>query len=93
MLMRKLVVLTASAAILGSVSLAYAGSLGRPCTSAPEANWLSIDALQRKVEEAGFNVKKAKLKNACAEFYVTGKAGDRAELFVDPATGAIVARQ
>lgn len=91
--MRKIIVLTAAAAILATASLAYAGGLGRPCTSTPEARWLSLDALQRKVEEAGFKVQKAKLKNACAEFYVTGKSGDRAELFVDPATGTVVARQ
>ena len=91
--MRKIIALATVATVLGASSLAYAGSLGRPCTSAPEAKWLSMDALQRKVEEAGFKVQKAKLKNACGEFYATGKAGERAELFVDPATGAIVARQ
>ena len=88
--MRKIVALTTAAAILGTASFAYAGSLGRPCTSAPEAQWLSMDALQQKVEEAGFNVQKAKLKNACAEFYVTAKPGNRLELFVDPATGTII---
>ena len=36
MLMRKIIALTTVAAVLGTVSLAYAGSLGRPCTSAPE---------------------------------------------------------
>jgi len=91
--MRKIVALATVAAVLGTASLAYAGSLGRACTSTPEAQWLSMDSLQQKVEEAGFKVQKAKLKNACGEFYVTGKAGERAELFVDPATGAIVARQ
>jgi len=93
MLMRKIIALTTVVAVLGTASLAYAGSLGRPCTSAPEGQWLSMDALQRKVEEAGFKVQKAKLKNACGEFYVTGKSGERAELFVDPTSGAIVARQ
>ena len=91
--MRKIIALATVATVLGTASLAYAGSLGRPCTNAPQNQWLSMDALQRKVEEAGFKVQKAKLKNACGEFYVTGKAGERAELFVDPTSGAIVARQ
>jgi hypothetical protein len=34
-----------------------------------------------------------KLKNSCAEFYVTAKTGERMELFVDPATGTIIGGQ
>ena len=37
--------------------------------------------------------RRAKLKNSCAEFYVTAKTGERMELFVDPATGTIVGGQ
>lgn len=91
--MRNLTILAVTAAVVGTTSLAQAGGLGRPCTAVPQAQWLSLDALQRKVEDAGYKVQKSKLKNACAEFYVTGKAGARAELFVDPATGSIVANQ
>ena len=78
---------------------AQAGSLGQPCTTAPQNQWLSLEALQNKVEEIGFNVQngfkvqKAKLKNSCAEFYVAAKTGERMELFVDPATGTIIGGQ
>jgi hypothetical protein len=76
--------------------------LGRQVMAAPRSNmnqWLSLEALQNKVEEVGFNVQsgfkvqKAKLKNSCAEFYVAAKTGERMELFVDPATGTIIGGQ
>lgn len=89
--MRKLVVLSSAAAILvaGAVA-AQAGSLGRPCTSAAQDQWLSIEALQSKVEAKGYKVQKAKIKNACGELYVLDKNGGRVELFVDPTSGNIV---
>ncbi|HKS87032.1 MAG TPA: PepSY domain-containing protein [Pseudolabrys sp.] len=83
-------------ALVGFTASAQAGSLGRPCTAAPQNEWLSLEALQSKVEATGFNarndwqVQKAKLKNSCAEFYVTSKTGARMELFVDPATGTVI---
>lgn len=89
--MRKIALLTA-AALLGTATLAQAGSLGRPCTSAPENQWLSIAALQGKVEALGYKVQKAKLKAACGELYTIDKAGARVELFVDPTNGEIVGK-
>jgi len=77
-------------AVLGLASSAQAGTLGRPCTSAPENQWLSIDELRAKVEGLGYTVKKAKLKNACGELYAIDKNGSRAELFVDPTNGQVV---
>ena len=69
---------------------AEAGSLGRPCTTAPQTRWLSLEALQTKVEALGYKVQKAKLKNACGEFYALDKNSARVELFVDPTSGEIV---
>lgn len=90
--MRKIIVLTAAAAILGTTSLAQAGSLDRPCTNAGQDKWLSLEALQTKVEALGYTVRKAKLKNACGEFYAIDKAGTRIELFVDPTNGTVVGK-
>jgi hypothetical protein len=83
---------TAAAALIGAVPLAEAGSLGRPCTSAPESQWLSMPALQSKLEAQGYKVQKAKLKKACGEFYTLDKTGAPVELFVDPTNGTIVGR-
>ena len=79
-----------TAILLATASLASAGSLGRPCTSAPQSQWLSLDALQAKVEALGYRVQKAKLKAACGELYTIDKNGSRVELFVDPTSAAIV---
>jgi hypothetical protein len=85
----------ALALIAGFAAPAQAGSLGRSCTAAPQNEWLSLEALQSKVEARGFNaqnwqVQKAILTDSCAEFYVTSKTGARMELFVNPATGNII---
>jgi hypothetical protein len=88
--MRKIAIVTVVAALLGANTAAQAGSLGRPCTSAPQSQWLPIEALQAKVEALGYKVQKAKLKNACGELYTIDKTGGRVELFVDPTNGQIV---
>ena len=86
------IAMLATAALLASATIATAGSLGRPCTSAPQGQWLSLDALQAKVEALGYKVQKAKLKAACGELYTIDKNGSRVELFVDPTSAAIVGR-
>lgn len=88
--MRKITIFTTVAAILGATALAQAGSLGRPCTNAPQNQWLSMQDLQAKVEALGYKVQKAKLKNACGEMYTIDKNGGRVELFVDPTSGQII---
>ena len=88
--MRKIAIFTGVAAVLGVVGTAQAGSLGRPCTSAPQSQWLPIQELQAKVEALGYKVQKAKLKNACGELYTIDKNGGRVELFVDPTSGQII---
>lgn len=87
--MRKIAILTIAAVTLGAAA-AQAGSLDKPCTSAPEAQWLPMQQLQTKVEAQGYKVQKAKLKNACGEFYTLDKNGNRVELFVDPTNGQII---
>jgi hypothetical protein len=79
-----------TAILLATATFAGAGSLGRPCTAAPQTQWLSLEAIQAKVEALGYKVQKAKLKAACGELYTIDKNGGRVELFVDPTSGAIV---
>jgi hypothetical protein len=88
--MRKLTLISLTAVMLGTAATAEAGSLGRPCTTAPQTQWLSLEVLQTKVEALGYKVQKAKLKNACGEIYALDKNGARVELFVDPTSGEIV---
>ena len=88
--MRKIAI-AAALAYLSAVSIAQAGSLGRPCTAAPETQWLPLEELKANVEAQGYKVQKAKLKAACGEIYALDKNGARTELFVDPSSGQIVA--
>lgn len=82
----------ATGILLSAVTFADAGSLGRPCTSAPQSQWLTLDAIQVKIEALGYRIQKAKLKAACGELYTIDKNGSRVELFVDPVTGTIVGK-
>ncbi len=88
--MRKITAFAVAAAVLGTAVAAQAGSLGRPCTATPENQWLSVEALQAKIEAQGYKVQKAKLKKACGEFYTIDKDGKQVELFLDPTNGQIV---
>jgi hypothetical protein len=89
--MRKILAVTMIAAAAAvPLASAQAGSLGRPCTTAPQSQWLSTQELQAKVEVLGYKVQKAKIKNACGELYTLDKNGARVELFVDPTNGNIV---
>ncbi|MEZ5851555.1 MAG: PepSY domain-containing protein [Hyphomicrobiaceae bacterium] len=88
--MRRFIALTIAAAVLVPASAAQAGSFGKPCTTKPANEWLSVEVLQSKLEEQGYKVRKGKIKNSCGEFYTTNPSGQKIELFLDPATGAIV---
>ncbi|MGD9597739.1 MAG: PepSY domain-containing protein [Steroidobacteraceae bacterium] len=89
--MRNFAIVTiATFATLGAVSAVQAGSFDRPCTAAPQSEWLSIETLKARVEALGYKVQKAKIKKACGEIYALDRNGARVELFVDPTNGKIV---
>ena len=90
--MRKITVFAVAAALIGTTVAPSARTLGRPSTTAPESQWLPMQALQAKVEALGYKVQKAKLKAACGELYTIDKAGNRVELFVNPTNGDIVGK-
>ncbi len=90
--MRKIAIVTAALIGLGGISAAQANSLDRPCTTAPQSSWLSLDALKAKAEAQGYKVQKAKIKAACGEIYALDATGGRVELFLDPTSGDIVAK-
>jgi len=90
--MRKIAVIAAAALLsTAGLSVAQAEGLDRPCTTAPKSEWLPLEALMAKVEDQGYKVQKGKLKDSCGEIYAFDKNGARAELFVDPTSGQIVA--
>ncbi len=91
--MRYTAIAFATAAVLAGAFSAQASSLGRPCTTAPQSQWLSVDALKAKAEAQGYKVQKAKIAKACGEIYALDANNARTELFVDPTSGEIVAKE
>jgi hypothetical protein len=69
---------------------AQASSFGRPCTSAPESQYLPAGDLQAKAEAQGYTVSKTKIAKGCGEIYALDKTGAKVELFMDPTNGTIL---
>ncbi len=69
---------------------AEAGSFNKPCTSVPQAQWLSLQEIEKIVTDHGYTIAKSKVKGTCVEIYARDKQGARVELFVDPSTGTPV---
>lgn len=80
----------ATTAVLAFATTASAGSYGKPCTTEPTEKWMSLDAIQKIVNDHGYKVAKAKMKGTCAEVYALDTDGKRIEFFIDPATGTPV---
>jgi hypothetical protein len=74
------------------VQAAQAENFNRACTSMPRHLWLSLQALETKVEAQGFRVQKSRLTSTCAAFEALNSNGARVELFVDPTNGEIVGK-
>jgi hypothetical protein len=89
--MRTLYTLAALVGLAAFAGAAQADSLGRPCTDKPESDYLSLDTLKTKVIEQGYQIRSGEIRKACGEFYVLDKNDRRAELFVDPTSGKIIA--
>jgi hypothetical protein len=89
--MQRIITAAASMAVivLGAAG-AQASSLGRPCTDAPESQYLSVPQIQAKAEAQGYTVERVKIAKACGEVYALDKAGTKVELFLDPTNGNIV---
>jgi hypothetical protein len=88
--MRKIILLSAIAAVLGSATLAEARDNHASCTSTPASQWLSTPELAAKLEGQGYKVQKIELKRNCGEAKLLDKNGVRTEVRFDPTNGAIV---
>jgi hypothetical protein len=89
--MRIAFLLAALAGLAATAGAAHADSLGRPCTDKPESEYLNLDSLKAKIVEQGYQIRSGEIRLTCGEFYVLDQNGTRAELFVDPTSGKIVA--
>ncbi len=78
------------AAIAGGSGNALADNDDLVCTKAPESAWMSLDEIKEQLTEAGYEVRKVKAEEHCAEAYVITPEHEKAELYIDPTTGDIV---
>lgn len=62
----------------------------RVCTSAPRAEWQSLEQVSAKLTEQGYTVTKIEYDDGCVEADVRDKSGRYQELYLDPVSGAIV---
>jgi hypothetical protein len=63
------------------------------CTKAPREQWMSAEHLKGELGKQGYTVEKIEIEDDCAEAKVRDKDGKAAELYVDPATGAVVKKE
>ena len=90
--MRKIVILSAIAAVLGGATLAEARDSRVSCTSTPASQWLSTSELSAKFAAQGYTVQKIELKRGCGEADLIDRNGVRTEVRFDPTNGAITTR-
>ncbi|MDD2545337.1 MAG: PepSY domain-containing protein [Burkholderiaceae bacterium] len=78
--------LTALALTLGS-TLAFAA----PTCNAPKNTWMKEADFKGQLEKQGYQIKTFKVTNGqCYEIYGLNKAGQKVEIYFDPATAAIL---
>ena len=96
--MRKIVILSAIAAVLGGVTVLGGATLADArdsrvaCTSTPASQWLSASELSAKFAAQGYTVQKIELKRGCGEADLIDRNGVRTEVRFDPTNGAITTR-
>jgi hypothetical protein len=92
--MRSLTVAALAAAgvlAAGIPGLARAADPAGGCTTAPAAEWLTIDQLKARVAAQGYVIWKGRIDNGCADIAAyPSRTGALERLRVDPSSGRIV---
>ncbi len=81
-----------AAATLALGANAAAASSDGSCTKTTKDQWLTTQQLTEKLTAQGYKVSEIELDDSCAEAKVS-KDGKRAELYLDPATGAVTEQE
>lgn len=69
-----------------ALATTYSGT----CTTEPQSKWLPTSKVQQQYEQQGYTVRRVRTGGTCYEVYAVDKSGKKVELFVNPATGALV---
>lgn len=77
---------------IGAALLAPSIAQAAPrCTAEPKEKWMTEAAMQAKVAELGYErIRTFKVSGDCYEIYGYTKKGERAEVYFNPVTGAVV---
>ncbi len=70
--------------------VAGAASAAANCPKYPKSEWMTEGEARAKIEEQGYKISKFKVDGNCYEIYGTNKEGNRAEVYFDAKTLAIV---
>lgn len=73
-------------AALALAAVAATGFAADKCPAVPKDQWQPQQALEKKLTEQGWKIKKVKIEDGCYEVYGTDAAGKRQESFFDPKT-------
>ncbi len=76
-----------SASLIAASGMALAG----PSCNVPKEKWLPEAGFKQDLLAKGYDIKTFKVsKGNCYEIYGTDKAGQKIEIYFDPATGAVI---
>jgi len=56
----------------------------------PKSSWMSVNSIKAKVTKMGYKVRKIEIDDGCYEAYAIDSKGLRMEIYLNPATAAIV---
>lgn len=87
--MRKFLILSGLLVSVAATGQAQASERAA-CGNAPRDQWMSTDAVKAKVAALGYDVRRVKEEDGCLEVYAIDKNGAKAELYLNPMSGAIV---
>lgn len=85
--MRKLVILTSLAAIVGATGYAHAESVGRPCMAKSGNEFLTVRAFLTSIIDHRYKIRSLEAKAGCGTVHAVDRNGAEAELFVDLTSG------
>jgi hypothetical protein len=75
-------------------TFAAASAFASPTCNVPEEKWIKEADFKAKLEAQGYQIKTFKVtKGKCYEIYGKDKAGNKVEIYFDPATGAELERK
>lgn len=89
--MRYLLTPLALATFALAAAPSFAEDSDTSCGSAPQSQWMTVEALTAKFVADGYEVRQVKIEDGCYEIYAKDQSGMKVEAYVNPVTGAMIA--